>query len=324
MAHAIRIHQPGGPEVMKWEPIEVGEPGAGEVLLRHSAVGLNYIDVYHRTGLYPVSPPFIPGMAAAGVVEKAGPEVSDLRIGDRVAYGGGPIGAYAEARLIRADRLVKLPPAISDRQASAMMLQGMTAQYLLRRTYPVQRGDTILVHAAAGGVGLILCQWARHLGVTVIGTVSTDEKAVLAKENGCTHPIIYTREDFQARVMEITDGKKVAVVYDSVGKDTFVKSLDCLRPMGMMALFGQSSGPVPSFDLGQLAVKGSLFITRPTLMTYTAKREDLLASAKELFEVVGSGAVTINVNQTYPLKESVQAHRDLEDRKTTGSTVFTV
>jgi len=324
MTHAIRIHQTGGPEVMQWELIETGKPGPGEVLLRQTAVGLNFIDVYHRTGLYPVQTPFTPGMEAAGVVEETGPDVSDLRVGERVAYGGGPIGAYAEARLIAANRLVKLPAAISDQQAAAMMLRGMTAQYLLRRAYRVQKGDTVLVHAAAGGVGLLLCQWARHLGATVIGTVGSDEKAQLAKPNGCHYPIVYTREDFQSRVMEITDGKKVAVVYDSVGKDTFAKSLDCLRPLGMMVLFGQSSGPVPPFDLGQLAAKGSLFITRPTLMTYTARREDLLATADELFEVVGSGAVKISINQTYALKDAAQAHRDLEARKTTGSTIFTV
>jgi NADPH2:quinone reductase len=324
MTHAIRIHQTGGPEVMQWELIETGKPGPGEVLLRQTAVGLNFIDVYHRTGLYPVQTPFTPGMEAAGVVEETGPDVSDLRVGERVAYGGGPIGAYAEARLIAANRLVKLPAAISDQQAAAMMLRGMTAQYLLRRAYRVQKGDTVLVHAAAGGVGLLLCQWARHLGATVIGTVGSDEKAQLAKANGCHYPIVYTREDFQSRVMEITDGKKVAVVYDSVGKDTFAKSLDCLRPLGMMVLFGQSSGPVPPFDLGQLAAKGSLFITRPTLMTYTARREDLLATADELFEVVGSGPVKISINQTYALKDAAQAHRDLEARKTTGSTIFTV
>lgn len=324
MTHAIRIHQTGGPEVMQWESIEVGKPVAGEVRLRHTAVGLNYIDVYHRTGLYPTRTPFTPGMEGAGIVEEVGPAVADFRVGDRVAYAGGPIGAYAEARVMPADRLVKLPTTISDQQAAAIMLQGMTAQYLLRRSYRLQKGDTILVHAAAGGVGLIVCQWARHLGATVIGTVSSDEKAALAKANGCTHPVIYTREDFHARVIEITAGKKVAVVYDSVGKDTFMKSLDCLRPLGMMVLFGQSSGPVPPFDLGQLAAKGSLFITRPTLMTYIANREDLLASAGELFDLVGSGAVKASVNQTYALKDAAQAHRDLEARKTTGSTVFTV
>jgi NADPH2:quinone reductase len=324
MSHAIRVKQPGGPEEMHWESVQVGKPGAGEVRVRHTAVGLNYIDVYHRTGLYPLPTPFTPGMEGAGVVEEVGADVTDLKPGDRVAYASPPVGAYAEERLMPADRLVKLPQAINDKQAAAMMLQGMTAQYLLRRTYRVQRGDTVLVHAAAGGVGLILCQWASHLGATVIGTVSSDEKAALAKANGCHHPVIYTREDFQARVLELTGGRKVSVVYDSVGKDTFAKSLDCLRPIGMMVLFGQSSGPVPLFDLGQLAAKGSLFITRPSLMAYTAKREDLLASANELFDVVVSGAVKISINQTYPLHEAAQAHRDLEARKTTGSTIFTL
>jgi len=324
MTHAIRIHRTGGPEAMQWESIDIGKPGQGQVRLRHTAVGLNFIDVYHRTGLYPIETPFTPGMEGAGVVEEVGSGVTGLSVGDRVAYGSGPIGSYAEARVIAADRLIKLPSSISDQQAAAMMLQGMTAQYLLRRTYKVQRGDTILVHAAAGGVGSIMCQWARHLGVTVIGTVSSDEKAEIAKANGCTYPIVYTREDFQSRVMEITNGGKVPVVYDSVGKDTFQKSLDCLRPLGMMVLFGQSSGPVPALDLGQLAAKGSLFITRPTLMTYTAKNEDLIASANELFDVVASGAVKINISRTYPLKDAVTAHRDLEARKTTGSVVLTV
>jgi len=324
MIHAIRIHETGGPEVMKWEPIEIGKPKAGEVLLRQIAVGLNFIDVYHRTGLYPTPLPTTLGLEGAGIIMEVGPDVTDFRVGDHVAYAGGPLGAYAEMRPMPADRLVKLPPQISAQQAAAMMLQGMTAQYLLRRTYRVQKGDTILVHAAAGGVGSILCQWARHLGATVIGTVSSEQKAEIAKSNGCTYPIIYTREDFQSRVMEITQGEKVSVVYDSVGKDTFAKSLDCLRPLGMMALFGQSSGPVPLFDLSQLAAKGSLFITRPTLMTYVAKREDLLKSANELFDVVNSGAVKISVNQTYALRDAANAHRDLEARKTTGTSVMMV
>ena len=324
MTYAIRIHRTGGPEVLTWEPVEVGKPGAGEIRLRQTAVGLNYIDVYHRTGLYPVRPPAILGMEAAGVVEETGPGVSGLTVGDRVAYASPPMGAYAEARLMPADRVVKVPEKISDREAAGMMLKGLTAQYLLRRTYRVQPGDTILVHAAAGGVGLILCQWAKHLGATVIGTVGNDEKATLARANGCAHPIIYTREDFEARVKEITGGAKVPVVYDSVGKDTFLKSLDCLRPLGMMVLFGQSSGPVAPLDLGLLAVKGSLFLTRPTLMNYAAKREDLVAGAQELFDVVHSGAVKIAINQTYPLQDAAQAHRDLEARKTTGSTVFIV
>ncbi|MES2354097.1 MAG: quinone oxidoreductase [Pseudomonadota bacterium] len=324
MAHAIRIHQTGGPEVMKWESVEIGKPKVGEVILRQVAVGLNFIDVYHRTGLYPAPLPAILGLEGAGIITEVGPDVTDFRIGDHVAYAGGPLGAYAEIRAIPADRLVKLPPQISDQQAAAMMLQGMTAQYLLCRTYRVQKTDTILVHAAAGGVGSILCQWARHIGATVIGTVSSEQKAEIAKSNGCTYPIIYTQEDFQSRVMEITEGEKVSVVYDSVGKDTFAKSLDCLRPLGTLALFGQSSGPIPPFDLSQLAAKGSLFITRPTLMTYTAKRNDLLRSASELFEVVNSGAVKISVNQTYALKDAANAHRDLEARKTTGASVMIV
>jgi NADPH2:quinone reductase len=325
MTHAIRIHQTGGPEVLRWEAIEVPAPGVGEVLLRQTAVGLNYIDVYFRTGLYAApTMPFIPGLEGAGVVEAVGPEVTSLAVGDRVAYASAPIGAYAEARLMPADRLVKIPDSISDEQAAAMMLQGMTTQYLVRRTYKIQPGDTILVHAAAGGVGLMLCQWAKHLGATVIGTVSSDEKAALARANGCDYPVIYTREDFQARVLEITNGNKVPVVYDSVGVDTFAKSLDCLAPLGMMVLFGQASGPVPPFELGTLAAKGSLFITRPTLFSYTAKRDDLVTTAQELFEVVSKGVVKIAVNQTYPLAEAAQAQRDLEARKTTGSTVLKV
>jgi NADPH2:quinone reductase len=324
MTHAIRIHQTGGPEVLRWEEVEVGAPGPGEIRVRHTRVGLNYIDVYYRTGLYATALPFTPGFEAAGVVDAVGDGVDYLKVGDRIAYGTGPLGAYAEMRVMPADRAVRLLPSIADDEAAAMMLQGMTAQYLLRRTYHVKPGDTILVHAAAGGVGLILCQWARHLGATVIGTVGSDEKAELARANGCHHAIVYTREDFQARVMEITEGRKVPVVYDSVGRDTFTKSLDCLAPLGMMVLFGQASGPVPPLDLGQLAAKGSLFVTRPTLFAYTAKREELLASAQDLFDVVASGAVKIAVNQTYRLADAAQAHADLEARRTTGSTVFTV
>ncbi len=324
MTHAIRFHQTGGPEVLKWESVAVGEPGPGEVRLQHRAVGLNFIDVYHRSGLYPVTLPAIPGLEAAGVVEAVGSDVTDIKVGDRVAYASGPLGAYTEARLMPADRLVVIPGVISDGQAAAMMLQGLTAQYLLRRTYPVQSGDTILVHAAAGGVGLILCQWAKYLGATVIGTVSTEQKAALARAHGCDHTILYTQENFQERVMEITEGRKVQVVYDSVGRDTFAGSLECLAPLGMLALFGQSSGTVPPFDLNQLAAKGSLFITRPTLATYTARRTDLLAGAAELFEVVEQGIVKITINQRYPLREAERAHRDLENRRTTGSTIFTV
>ncbi len=324
MTHAIRFHQTGGPEVLKWESVAVGEPGPGEVRLQHRAVGLNFIDVYHRSGLYPVTLPAIPGLEAAGVVEAVGSDVTDIKVGDRVAYASGPLGAYTEARLMPADRLVVIPGVISDGQAAAMMLQGLTAQYLLRRTYPVQSGDTILVHAAAGGVGLILCQWAKYLGATVIGTVSTEQKAALARAHGCDHTILYTQENFQERVMDITEGRKVQVVYDSVGRDTFAGSLECLAPLGMLALFGQSSGTVPPFDLNQLAAKGSLFITRPTLATYTARRTDLLAGAAELFEVVEQGIVKITINQRYPLREAERAHRDLENRRTTGSTIFTV
>jgi NADPH2:quinone reductase len=324
MVQAIRFHKIGGPEVLVWESVEVGRPGPGQVRLRQTAVGLNYVDTYFRGGVYPAPLPSGLGTEGAGIVEEVGPGVSDLKAGDRVAYAGGPLGAYAEARLIPADRLIVLPPTISDRQAAAMMLQGLTVQYLIRRTHRVQKGETILIHAAAGGIGLILCQWAKHLGATVIGTVSTDAKAELAKANGCHHPIVYTREDFVARVKDITGGKLLPVVYDSVGKDTFMKSLDCIQPLGLMVSFGQASGKVDPFDAGILATKGSLYLTRPTLNTYAAKREDLVAMAKELFEVVGSGAVKITVNQTYALKDAAQAHRDLEGRKTTGSTVFTV
>ncbi len=324
MPHAIRIHQTGGPEVLKWEPIEVGNPGTGEVRVKHTAVGLNYIDVYHRTGLYPMPLPFTPGLEAAGVIESVGAEVTELKVGDRVAYGVGPIGAYSEARLMPAEKLMKLPANILDQTGAAMMLQGLTAQYLLRRLYKVKQGDTILIHAAAGGVGLLVCQWAKHLGATVIGTVGSDEKAALAKANGCDYPIVYTREDFQARVMEITNGKKLPVVYDSVGKDTFMKSLDCLQPLGLMVTFGNSSGPVPPFDSLLLGTKGSLFITRPTLMHYVGARKDLVPAATELFDVVGKGIVKVAINQTYALKDATQAHLDLEARKTTGSTVLTV
>jgi NADPH2:quinone reductase len=323
MPKAIRIHEHGGPEVLRWEEVEVGEPGPGQLRVRHGAVGLNYIDVYHRTGLYPLpSLPWTLGMEGAGQVEAVGEGVTEFKPGDRIAYASPPVGAYAEVRLIPADRVVALPDAIDDRTAAAMMLQGMTAQYLLRRTYRVQAGDAILLHAAAGGVGLIASQWARHLGAIVIGTVGSEEKAELARAHGCHHAILYNRENFVERVREITGGQGVAVVYDSVGKDTFMGSLDCLRPLGMMVSFGNASGPVPPFEPGILAAKGSLFLTRPSLMAYTAKRADLLASAAELFEVVSSGAVKIEVRQTYPLAETARAHRDLEARKTTGSTVL--
>ncbi len=323
MTKAIRIHETGGPEVLRWEEVEVGAPGAGEARLKQTAVGLNYLDVYHRSGLYPLpAVPAVIGMEAAGTVEAVGEGVTGLKVGDRVAYAAPPPGAYTEERNMPADRLIKLPPDISDQQAAAMMLQGMTVHYLIRRTYRVKKGDTVLFHAAAGGVGLIACQWLKRLGVTVIGTVGTEEKAELARAHGCTHVVNYQSEDFVERVKEITDGEGVRVAYDSVGKDTFEGSLSCLAPMGMMVTFGNASGPVPPFDLGRLAALGSLFITRPTLMTYTAKRKDLETSANELFEAVLSGAVKIEVNQTYPLSETAMAHRDLEARKTTGSTVL--
>ncbi|MGH7037654.1 MAG: quinone oxidoreductase family protein [Stellaceae bacterium] len=324
MAHAIRFARTGGPEVLEWQEVAPGKPGPGQVRLRHTAVGLNYIDTYQRSGLYPMPMPSGLGSEAAGVIEEVGPGVDGLKPGDRVAYAGGPLGAYADERVMPADRLVPVPAGITDQQAAAMMLKGMTAWYLVRRTHPVKRGETILMHAAAGGVGLIACQWAKHLGATVIGTVGDDEKAALVKKNGCDHPINYRREDFVARVAELTGGKKLPVVYDSVGKDTFYKSLDCLAPLGLMVSFGQSSGAIGPVDTGILSAKGSLFLTRPTLNTYTATRADLLTAARELFEVVESGAVKIAVNQTYPLREAMRAHRDLQDRKTTGQTVLTV
>lgn len=320
--HAIRFAQTGGPEVLQWQAVEVGDPGPGEARVVHKAVGLNYIDTYHRSGLYPLPLPSGLGLEAAGVVEAIGPGVADIAVGDRVAYSGGPVGAYAHARVMPADRLVRLPDAISFEQGAAMMLQGMTAQYLLRRTYRVQPGDTILIHAAAGGVGLIVCQWARALGATVIGTVGSDAKAELARAHGCDHTIVYTREKFADRVREITGGAGLPVVYDSIGKDTFMDSLACLRPLGMMVNFGSASGPVPPFDIGVLARMGSLFLTRPTLFTYAAKRSDLLAMAGELFDVVSSGKVKIDINQRYALADAAQAHRDLEGRRTTGSTIL--
>jgi NADPH2:quinone reductase len=324
MTHAIRFHKTGEPEVLVWEEVQLGKPGPGEARIRQTAVGLNFVDIYNRAGVYPVALPSGLGSEGAGVVEEIGPGVTDLKPGDRVAYGNGPLGAYAEARLIPADRLIKLPDGIDDKTAAAMMLKGLTVQYLIRQTYRIKAGETILLHAAAGGVGLILGQWAKHLGVTVIGTVGSDDKAKLARAHGCAHTIVYTREDFVKRVDEITEGKKVPVVYDSVGKDTFLKSLDCLAPLGLVALFGQSSGSVDPLNLGLLAQKGSLYVTRPTLNTYGAKRENLVAMAKELFEVVLSGAVKIEVNQTYPLKDAAKAHADLVARKTTGSTVLLV
>ena len=322
--HAIRAHETGGPEVMRWEEVEVGDPGPGQIRIRHSFVGLNYIDTYHRSGLYPVESPFTPGLEGAGAVEAVGAGVEDLAVGDRVAYAAPPMGAYAEVRLMTAANVVKVPEGVDDETAAAMMLKGMTAEYLLRRTYPVKAGETILFHAAAGGVGLIACQWAKAIGATVIGTVGTDEKAELARAHGCDHPIVYTREDFVERVREITGGKGVPVAYDSVGKTTFAGSLDCLAPRGLLAAFGQLSGSVPAFDPGLLAAKGSLYLTRPSLMAYNATRAELADSAAALFGMVSSGKVKIRIDNRYPLADAVRAHRDLEGRKTTGSTIFAV
>lgn len=321
MSYAIRIHEYGGPEKLRWEEVPVGDPGPAQVRVRNTAVGLNFVDVYQRNGLYPIPLPFTLGSEGAGVVEAVGPKVKELKVGDRVAYSG-PIGAYAEALLRPADRLVKIPAGVDDKTAAAMMLKGLTSQYLIRRTYRVKKGDTILVHAAAGGVGQILCQWAKHLGATVIGTVGSDAKAELAKKAGCKHVVVIPREKFSERVKEITKGKGVPVVYDGVGKDTFMESLDCLSPRGVMVSFGNASGAVPPINPGILAQKGSLFLTRPTLLHYTASREDLVSAARELFAVVKSGKVKIHVNQTHALREAAQAQRDLESRKTTGSTVL--
>jgi len=323
MPHAIRIHRTGGPEVLSWEPVPSASPGRGEARLRHSAIGLNFIDIYHRSGLYPL--PQLPatlGMEAAGRILQLGEGVEGFVPGQRVAYAAPPLGAYTEERVMPADRLVPLPDAIDDKQAAAMMLKGLTAQYLLHQTYRVQAGETILVHAAAGGVGLILCQWAKHLGATVIGTVGSEAKAKIAAEHGCDHPIVYTREPFAPITRELTGGKGVAVVYDSVGRDSFEASLDCLQPRGLLVSFGQSSGAVPPFNIATLSAKGSLYLTRPTLMTYAARSEDLRAMATELFEVVLGGAVRVAIQQTYPLKDAARAQRDLEQRRTTGSSVL--
>ena len=321
MTHAIRIHQTGGPEVLRWDEVEVGPPGPGEVRLRHTAIGLNFIDTYHRSGLYPLPLPAIPGSEGAGVVEEIGAGVSEVKPGDRVAYAG-PVGAYAEERLVPAHRLVPLPEDVDDRVAAAAMLKGMTARYLLRRTHRVEAGETILLHSAAGGVGLIAAQWAKSLGATVIGTVSTEAKAVLARDAGCDHVVVTSRESFAARVKEITGGAGVRVVYDAVGKDTFEGSLDCLGPLGLMVSYGNASGPVAPISPLLLAQKGSLFLTRPTLMTYTARREDLLATAADLFAVLRTGAVKVRIDATFPLREAAAAHAALEGRRTTGSTVL--
>jgi len=322
MTHAIRIHDYGGPESLVWDEVPTPAPRSGEALIRHVAVGLNYIDIYFRTGLYKLpSLPATIGMEAAGIVEAIGEDVTEVAVSDRVAYATAPVGSYAERRILKADRLVRLPDAIGFEQAGAMMLQGMTAQYLIRRTFRVQPGQTILVHAAAGGVGLILSQWAKHLGCTVIGTVSTEAKAELARAHGVDHAVLVT-ENLVTRVKDITAGAMLPVVYDSVGRDTWPASLDCLAPFGVFVSYGNASGPVPPIDIGILAAKGSLYLTRPTLATYTAKRTDLLASAEDLFAVVQSGAVKIRVNQSWPLKEAAAAHRALEARETTGSSVL--
>ena len=323
MTNAIRIHEVGGPDVLRLDTVEVGEPAPGQLRIRQQAVGVNFIDVYHRTGLYQQPLPFTPGVEGAGTVDAVGEGVSDFSVGDRVAYAG-PLGGYAEERLLDADRAVALPDDIGFDQAAAMMLRGMTVQMLIRELHRVQAGETILVHAAAGGVGLILCQWAKALGARVIGTVSTDEKAELARANGCDHPIVYTRDDFVAEVDRITEGRKLPVVYDSVGKDTFLKSLDCLAPRGIMVSYGNASGPPDPMPPGLLAQKGSLFLTRPTLYHYIATREELDRSAGELFEIVSSGKVRIDIGQTFALKDAAEAHRALESRRTTGSTILKV
>lgn len=323
MVAAVRIHKHGGPEVLSYEEISLKDPGPGEVRIKHTAIGLNFIDTYFRTGLYPPvgGLPMIPGNEGAGVITAVGSGVTDLKVGDRVAYGTAP-GAYATERNIPAEKIVKLPDNIDDKTAAGMMLKGMTAQYLLRRTFKVEKNHNVLIHAAAGGVGLILCQWANHLGANVIGTVGSPEKAKLAKENGCHHTILYRDEDFVARVNEITKGAKCEVVYDGVGKATFPASLDCIKPMGMFVSYGNASGAIEAFNILLLQQKGSLFATRPTLVHYGAKREDMVAMAKDVMDVVGKGVVKIPINQTYALKDAAQAHRDLEARKTTGSSVL--
>jgi NADPH:quinone reductase len=322
MSHAIRIHATGGPEVLKYEEVDVGAPGAGEARVRHTAIGVNYIDTYHRSGLYPLTLPSGIGNEAAGVVEAVGPGVDWIKPGDRVATCTGPLGAYSSERIVPADRLVKLPDGIADRTAASMMLKGLTVQYLFRQTFPLKGGETILFHAAAGGVGLIACQWARALGVTMIGTVGSDEKAALARENGCTHTIVYTRENFVERVKEITGGKGVPVVYDGVGKDTFPASLDCVAPRGMFVSFGNASGPVPPFNIMMLTQRGSLYATRPTLVTYASNRASLNAMAGELFDLVQAGKIKPDARRSFALEDAAEAHRTLESRKTTGSTLL--
>jgi NADPH2:quinone reductase len=322
MARAVRFHKTGGPEVLQMDDLPVGEPGAGQARIRHTAIGVNFIDTYQRSGLYPMTLPSGAGNEGAGVVEALGPGVSGLKAGDRVAYTGAPPGSYCEVRLYAADRLVKVPEGISDQQAASIMLKGMTVWYLIHRTYAVQPGDTVLFHAAAGGVGSIAVQWLKALGAKVIGTVGSDEKAALVKKLGCDHVIVYSRENFTERVKEITGGKGVPVVYDAVGKSTWEGSLDCLRPRGLMVSFGNASGPVPLVNLGVLSAKGSLYVTRPTLGTYIAAREDLAAAASALFGVVKSGKVNVSITGRYKLADAAQAHRDLEARKTTGSIIL--
>ncbi|MFM0079049.1 quinone oxidoreductase [Paraburkholderia sediminicola] len=321
MSYAIRIHETGGPEKLVWDEISVGDPGPGQARLRQTAVGVNFIDIYYRSGLYEMPLPSIPGREAVGVVEAVGPGVTSLKPGDRVVYSGVQ-GAYAQVRLVPADRLVKLPDGISDEVGAAMMQKGMTAQFLCRQTYRVGKGDTVLVHAAAGGVGLVLCQWAKHLGATVIGTVSTEEKAALVKAHGCDYALVHGKDDFVKTVKEVTDGVGVPVVYDSIGKDTFMSSLDCLRPRGLMVLYGQSSGPVPPFDISILDKKGSLFLTRPTQNAYLPTRAHVEEGAQEVFDVVQSGAVKVHINRRFALKDAAESHRALESRKTTGSLVL--
>jgi NADPH2:quinone reductase len=322
MPNAIRFYKNGGPEVMQWESVEVGQPGPGEARVRHTAIGVNYIDTYHCSGLYKLALPSGLGTEGAGIVEAVGAGVNDVRPGDRVAYSGGPLGAYSEVRVMPADRLVKLPDGVSDKVAATLMLKGLTVQYLFRQTFPLKGGETILLHAAAGGIGLIACQWARALGVTMIGTVGSDEKAALAKANGCAHTIVYTRENFVERVKQLTGGKGVPVVYDGVGKDTFPASLDCLSPRGMFVSFGNASGAIAAFDILLLSQKGSLYATRPTLATYTASRPAMLKMSEEMFSLVLAGKLVNEPRQTYALKDAAQAHRDLQSRKTSGATIL--
>ncbi|MCP4329071.1 MAG: quinone oxidoreductase [Alphaproteobacteria bacterium] len=326
MNMAAVIHEKGGPEVFRWQEWPVGDPGPGEVRLRHAAIGVNYVDTYHRRGMphpWPVPPPpVVLGLEGVGTVEAVGDGVTELGAGDRAAYAMPPLGAYSQSRIMPAEHLLKVPENIDDETVAGMMLKGLTAQYLLRRTYVVEPGDTIVVHAAAGGMGLILCQWAKHLGATIVGTVSSDEKAEVARAAGCDYPVVYTRDDFAAKVKQVTDGEGVPVVYESIGKDTFDGSLDCLRPLGVLACFGHASGAPDPVDVIELGARGSLFVTRPAIMHYMAKREDMTAAAAELFDVVGSGAVKIAVNRVLPLREVAEAHRAIEERRTTGSTVL--